>query len=337
MEITNTQTHRRPVPHRNQGMYRLLLLALLNVGNASVADDRVAQSPYGAEDEVGALNVLDDASRLAVLSKIASGKVYDLSVDNFPGMPGLVHLGMGDPDFHMWMTHTPDGLAVEGISITGDEHPADLYDDAVIMSSHTGTHIDALNHVGYHDRIWNDFERSKYLGNKGWKKAGTDTIPPIVTRGVLIDVAAWKGLAVLPDSYEITPSDLEATLKAQGVTLAKGDAVFIRTGRMTYWSDPKRYVPHEPGIAYDGAHWLIERGTVLIGADNIAIERLPIEGKAVHAYAFAERGVCLIENVWLEDVARDRVYTFALVAAPIKVRGATGSSLRPLAFPLAGD
>lgn len=317
-------------------MFRRVAASLLfaTLSHGAAAADAVAQSPWGENDEVGALNALDDASRLAVLSRIGSGRVYDLSVDNFPGMPGLVHLGMGDPDFHMWMTHTPDGLAVEGISITGDEHPADLYDDAVIMSSHTGTHIDALNHVGYHHEIWNGYEAAKHLGNKGWQKAGTDTIPPIVTRGVLIDVAAYKGVDVLPDSYEITPADLEATLAAQGVTLEQGDAVFIRSGRMTLWPDPQRYVPHEPGIAYAGAHWLIEHGAVLIGADTIAVERLPIVGKAVHAYAFAERGVCLIENAWLEDIARDRVYAFALVAAPIKVRGATGSSIRPLAFEL---
>ena len=154
------------------------MLGLAAMCTTAMAADRVAQSPYGPDDEIGALNVLDDASRLAILSRIASGKVYDLSVDNFPGMPGLVHLGMGDPDFHMWMTHTPDGLAVEGISITGDEHPADLYDDAVIMSSHTGTHIDAINHVGYHDRILNGCQREQHPGNKGRTQAGTDTIRP---------------------------------------------------------------------------------------------------------------------------------------------------------------
>jgi len=301
------------------------------------AADEVARSPYGADDEVGALSALDDASRLAILSRIGSGRTYDLSVANFPGMPGLVHLGMGDPDFHMWMTHTPDGLAVEGINITGKEHPADLYDDAVIMSSHTGTHIDAINHLGYDDKIWNGFERHRFLGNKGWRKAGSDTIPPIITRGVLIDVARYKNVAVLPDSYVITPADLEGALGAQGITLQAQDAVLIRTGRMTLWPDPKRYVPHSPGIAYDGAHWLIERGAIVLGADTMTVERLPIEGKAVHAYVFAERGVCLIENLWLEDLARDQVYEFALVAAPIKMRGATGSSLRPLAFMLRAE
>lgn len=299
------------------------------------AADEVAQSPYGADDQIGLLNQLTDSTRLTVLSRIRSGRVYDLSVENFPGMPGLVHLGMGDPDFHLWMTHTPDGLKVEGINPGDPAHPIALYDDAVTMSSHTGTHIDALNHAGYDERIWNGFERSTHLGNKGWTVAGTDEIPPIVTRGVLIDVAAHKGVSMLPASYEITPADLEATLAAAQISLTPGDAVFIRTGRMTAWPDPAAYVPREPGIAFAGARWLIDRGAILIGSDNIAVERLPIEGKAVHSYAFAERGVCLVENVWLEDLARDKVYEFVLIAAPIKVRGATGSSIRPLAIPLA--
>jgi kynurenine formamidase len=279
--------------------------------------------------------MLTDTSRLALLSRITSGKVYDLSVENFAGMPGLVHLGMGDPDFHMWMTHTPEGLELEGVNPGDPAHPIALYDDAVIMSSHTGTHIDALNHAGYGDKIWNGFDRAGHLGNKGWTVAGTDEIPPIIARGVLIDVAGHKQTDMLPDSYEITPADLTAALAAQGTQLEAGDAVFIRTGRMSVWPDPKRYVPHEPGIAIDAARWLLDRGVILIGADNIAVERLPIKGKAVHSYAFAERGVCLIENAWLQDLARDKVYEFVLFAAPIKVRGATGSSVRPFAIPLA--
>lgn len=309
-----------------------LMLAAFSGGLA--ANDEVAQSPYGPTDERGALNQLDDASRLAVLSRITSGRVYDLSVENFPGMPGLVHLGMGDPDFHMWMTHTPEGLRLEGVNPGDPAHPIALYDDAVIMSSHTGTHIDALNHAGYGDKIWNGFDRAQHLGNKGWDVAGTDEIPPIIARGVLLDVAAYKGVEMLADSYEITPADLEATLKRQSTALAPGDAVFFRTGRMTTWPDPKRYVPHEPGIAVAAARWLIDQGVVLIGADNIAVERIPIKGKAVHSYVFAERGVALLENVWLEDLARDEVFEFVLIAAPIKVRGATGSSIRPLAIPL---
>jgi kynurenine formamidase len=325
---------RRPLAFTQPPRGVLASILALSILSAGAADD-VAMSPYGPDDQAGALNQLDDASRYAILSRIGSGRVYDLSVENFPGMPGLVHLGMGDPDFHLWMTHTPGGMRVEGISITDADNPIDLYDDAVIMSSHTGTHLDALNHVGYCDRIWNGFESAEHLGNKGWRVAGADAVPPIITRGVLIDVAGHQQVTMLPESYEITPADLEAALAAQKITLAPGDAVFIRTGRMTAWPDIERYVPHEPGIALAGARWLIDSGAVLIGADNIAVERIPIVGKPVHSYAFAERGVCLIENAWLEDLARDGVYEFVLIAAPIKVRGATGSSLRPLAIPLA--
>lgn len=319
---------------RSNAVCTTALLVLCAVADLPARADEVAKSPYGPDDEVGALNALTDTTRLDILRRIAGGKVYDLSVDSFPGMPGLVHLGMGDPDYHHWMTHTPEGLAVEGLNPGDPRHPIALYDDAFIMSAHTGTHIDALNHAGYGDHIYNGFNRAEHLGNKGWKVAGVDRIPPIITRGVLLDVAGWKKLDVLPPSYEITPSDLDATARAQGVTVQPGDAVFVRTGRMTLWPDPAKYAPHEPGVAQPGAAWLVEHGAVTVGADTIAFERLPIEGKAAHSYLFAEKGVTLMENVWLEDLARDRVYEFALIAAPIRLRGATGAPIRPLALPL---
>ncbi|MFT4582197.1 MAG: kynurenine formamidase [Gammaproteobacteria bacterium] len=294
----------------------------------------IPKSDFGEHDEVGALNRLNDASRLQILSRITSGKVYDLSVDTFPGMPGLVDLGMGDPDFHMWMTHTPEGLVIEGISPGDVEGDFALYDDAVIMSNHTGTHIDALNHAGYGDKIFNQFSSAEHLGNKGWRIAGADKIPPIITRGVLIDVATQKGLDVLADSYEITVDDLIAALKRQTVSIEGGDAVFIRTGRMRHWPKPDLFVPREPGIGIAAAKWLVDSGAVLIGADNIAVERIPVTGSPVHAYAFAEAGVCLVELVWLEELAEDKIYEFALIAAPIKIRGATGSPMRPIALPI---
>ncbi len=336
--IENLKANVEQVAHRNRltSVWRRQLLAtlLLSSSAPTIAQDEVATSAYGPSDQIGALNALTDTTRLAVLRRVTVGQIYDLSVETFPGMPGLVHLGMGDPDFHHWMTHTPEGLALEGLNPGDPQHPIALYDDAVIMSVHTGTHLDALNHAGYGDQIFNGFKRSEHLGNKGWAVAGADRIPPIITRGVLLDVARWKQLKVLAPSYEITPSDLDATRAAQGTQIQPGDAVFIRTGRMTLWPDPATYAPHEPGVAQRGAAWLIDHGAVILGADTIAFERIPIKGKAVHSYAFAERGVTLMENVWLEDLARDRRYEFALFAAPIKIRGATGAPIRPFALPL---
>ena len=294
----------------------------------------VTKSPYGPNDEIGVLNTLTAAHNLAVLQQIDSGKVYDLGVDYFVGMPGLADLGMGDPPYHLWMTHTPNGVKVEKLTPAGAPQDTALYDDAVLMSTHSGTHLDSLNHLGYGDKIFNGFEASRYLGNKGWTKAGADKIPPIITRGILIDVAGEKGVTMLPDAYEITSEDLQRALTKQGTTLQQGDAVLIRTGRMTVWPDAKKFVPNEPGITRQSAAWLIDHGAVLLGADNMGVEKFPMGPESVHTYVFAERGVCLLELVWLEDLAKDKVYEFAFIAAPIKLRGATGSPTRPLALPL---
>lgn len=294
----------------------------------------VAQSPYGPDDEIGVLNMLTAATSLAVLQRINSGKIYDLSVDNFVGMPGLADLGMGDPPFHMWMTHTPNGVKVEGLSPAGSPDQLALYDDAIIMSTHTGTHLDALNHLGYGDKIFNGFDNATYLSDKGWTKAGADKIPPIIARGILIDVAAEKGLDILPDSYEISSDDLQRAMTRQGIALQAGDVVLIRTGRIRVWPDPKKFVPNEPGITRESAGWLVDNGAILIGADNMGVEKFPMSKDSVHTYLFAERGVCLLEILWLEELAKDGVNEFAFIAAPIKLRGATGTPVRPLAIPI---
>lgn len=173
-----------------------------------------------------------------------------------------------------------------------------------------------------------------YLSDKGWTKAGADKIPPIITRGILIDVAAEKGVDILPDSYEISSGDLRRALTKQGITLQAGDAVLIRTGRIRLWPDPKKFVPNEPGITRESAGWLVDNGAVLIGADTMGVAKFPMSKDSVHTYLFAERGVCLLEILWLEELARDGVNEFAFIAAPIKLRGATGTPVRPLALPI---
>ena len=303
------------------------------ISSAALADD-VAKSPYGPDDEIGVLNELTEANTLAVLQRVSSGKTYDLSVENFVGMPGLADLGMGDPPFHMWMTHTPRGMRIEKLSPAGGPPNLALYDDAYTLSAHTGTHIDALNHLGRGEKIFNGYDAPTYLSDKGWTKAGADTVPPIITRGILIDVAGEKGVAMLPNSYEISIEDLQRAMKKQGIQLQKNDAVLVRTGRMTVWPDPQKFVHNDPGITPESAAWLVDNGAVIIGADNMGVEKFPMEKDSVHVYLFTERGVCLLELLWLEDLAKDQVYEFAFIAAPIKMRGATGSPIRPLALPI---
>jgi kynurenine formamidase len=303
------------------------------------ARESVGRSPWGPADEIGTLNMMSDSSRAAILARVAGGRTYDLSVEFFNGMPSWYLAG--DPLYQFWMTHTPRGHAIDDPLKVGKVQNAKVAytGDAVSMYTHTGTHIDALNHFGLHGAVWNGFTADEHLGDQGWRKVGIEKFPPIVARGVLIDVAAYKGVPLLPDSYSITPEDLEGALARQGTRLERGDVVLIRGGRMTVWPDVQKYVLNQPGLGLPGARWLVEeRGAMVIGGDNLSLEHFPVHGTdnwiPVHSYLLAQRGVPIIEVAFLEELARDRVYEFAFVAAPLKWRGASAAPFRPIALPL---
>jgi kynurenine formamidase len=325
------------------GMWALVCASLLTVGAAAgqTTGGAAAQSPWGPTDEIGRLNMMTEASQLAILQRIASGKVYDLSVEYFIGMPSWYLLG--DPRYQIWMTHTPQGTVVDnpvGVSKAVNDKVG-YSGDAISMYTHTGTHMDTLNHFGLHGKLWNGFTAQEHLGDRGWTKAGAEKVPPLVARGVLLDVAATKGVAILPDAYGITPQDLQATLAKQGLSLQPGDVVLIRTGRMQvfYDKDANKYLLNSPGITLEAAQWLIDdRQAMAVGADNIGLEAIspltPDNWVPVHTYLEAERGVTIIEVLDLEALARDKVYEFVFIGAPLKLRGATGAPMRPLAIPM---
>lgn len=301
---------------------------------------QVGRSPWGPEDERGALNRMTEASRAAVLSRVSGGRVYDLSVEYFVGMPSW-HL-LGDPRFQYWLTHTPRGTAVDDPAGVGPEQNQRVgyTGDAVSFYTHMGTHIDALNHFGLDGQIYNGFAADEHLGDKGWRRAGAETIPPLIARGVLIDVAGAHGLDVLPPSYGITVADLRQSLERQQVALEPGDIVLIRGGRMTVWPDDSGYVLDQPGLTLEAARWLAEDQQVTaIGGDNLSLEHFPVAADSetwvpVHTYLLAQAGVPIIEVLDLEELARDGVHEFAFVGASLRLRGASGAPFRPLALPL---
>ena len=182
------------------GIRALVCASLLALGAAAGQTPMggAAQSPWGAADEIGRLNMMTEASQLAILKRIASGKVYDLSVEYFIGMPSWYLLG--DPRYHIWMTHTPQGTVVDNpVGVAKAVNDKVGYSgDAISMYTHTGTHMDTLNHFGLHGKLWNGFTAQEHLGDRGWTKAGAEKVPPMVARGVLLDVAATKGVAILP-------------------------------------------------------------------------------------------------------------------------------------------
>ena len=316
---------------------RLGLLTLVALSNIVAAE--VGTSPWGPEDEIGRLNLMTPQSQARVLSRVDGKHTYDLSVEYFIGMPSWQ--AAGDPHYRIWMTHTPHGNVVaDPLHLGAEMNERVSYTGAAIsMYTHMGTHIDALGHFGLNGKIWNHFEAREHLGDRGWTVTGAENIPPIIARGVLIDVAGAKGMTMLPDGYRITREDLTQALEHQQVDLQDGDVVLIRTGRMQVYQDTQTYMRNPPGIGMAAARFLVEEsGTMIVGADNLSFESFPseVEGNyvPVHTYLLAEQGTPIIELVYLEDLARDGVYEFAFIGGSLKLRGSDAAPLRPIALPL---
>ncbi|CCH07060.1 cyclase family protein [Achromobacter xylosoxidans] len=306
---------------------------------APASGQEVGISPWGPDDEIGRLNLITPASRAAVMSRVVGDKVYDLATEYYVGMPSWQDAG--DPHYQFWMTHTPRGTEVDDPMGVGKDMNAmrSYTGTAFSMYSHTGTHIDALNHFGIHGRIWNGFRADEHLGDRGWKRTGIEKFPPLVARGVLIDVAALKGVDMLPDSYRITRQDLKAALARQKTALQQGDIVLIRTGRMKLYDDPAAYMAKPPGMGLDAARYLVEEGgAMILGADNLSFETFPSEVAddyvPLHTYLLAQQGVPIIELAALDELSRDKVYEFAFIGGPLKIRGGDAAPLRPVAMPL---
>ncbi len=300
---------------------------------------KVSKSPWGPRDEIGRLNWITKDSNRAILDHLDGSHVFDLNVDYFIGMPSWV--AAGDPAYGIWMTHTPDGSVADDLSGVGSAvHKKYSYcGDSIHMYTHCGTHIDTLNHLGHYGQFWNGWTQDKHLGSRIWNKGGPEKYPPVIARGVMLDVAAMKGVDVLPDGYAITPKDLQQTARKQKVELRKQDVVLVRTGRMRVWPDFDGYLVNTPGIGLDAAKWLCEEaGAMCIGADTIALEVLPSEQEKVflpvHAYMFSTAGAQIIEVIDMEEIAAEQQYEFAFLGFPLKLRGATGAPMPSYAVPI---
>lgn len=330
--------HQQRKPQRSLIFASFLLLAMTTISvHAEVRD--VGVSPWGPMDEIGRLNLMTAESRANVLARIDGSAAYDLSVEYFIGMPSWQ--AAGDPRYQIWMTHTPQGTIVDDPMHVGDElnNHVSYTGAAVSMYTHMGTHIDALNHFGLNGKIWNGFSAHQHLGDRGWNVAGAENIPPIIARGVLIDVAAAKGLGMLGDGYRITREDLIEALDKQGVDIQEGDVALIRTGRMKVYEDAAAYMANPPGLGMAAARFLVEeKGAMIVGADNLSFEAFPSELEddyvPLHTYLLAQQGAPILELVYLEELSQDAVYEFAFIGGSLKLRGSDAAPIRPIAIPI---
>lgn len=299
----------------------------------------VTRSPWGPDDQIGRLNWITPESTGELMAMLDGRHVFDLSVDFFKGMPSWI--AAGDPVYDIWLTHTPDGSVIDGLAGV-EPRLLEKYSyagDAIQMYVHCGTHLDTLNHFGHFGMFWNGWNQKQHLGSRHWLKGGAEHFPPIIARGVLLDVAGLHGVACLPPCYEITVADLESACRAQGVEVRPREIVGIRTGRMSVWPDVQGYITDQPGIGLDAARWLCEeRGAMCIASDSLSLEVVPNPDPEtflpVHSYLCATAGAPIIEVVDFQELAAERIWEFAFLGFPLKLTGATGSPLRPVAIPL---
>jgi kynurenine formamidase len=271
-------------------------------------------SQWGEGDEVGMLNHVTDAKRLAALASVREGRIYDLGRvldEHCPVFPGRA--------FHQTLVTTAHHANMGGVG----ENQVNWITEVISGTTQLGTHLDALSHLQIGDRAYNGFRVDDIAAPTGVTQLGAETIPQIVTRGWLVDVAPLERGDV------ITPADIE-------VEPEPGDAVFFHTGWGAHWHDAEAYLSGEPGPGLALAEWLAARGVALTGCDTWSYGPVPAENPArpfeVPQTLNAKHGVFVVENLDLSELARDGVRAFCLVLTHPKLRGATGAWVSPIAL-----
>jgi kynurenine formamidase len=271
---------------------------------------------------------------------IRSGQVYSLAVNFEEGM-----VAPGEMISYTLSPRLRHGDLEAGI------FPASAAAEVISMSVHVGTHIDGLCHIGeFQDdagkvselgsvRLYNGPGQTRpaaeCVTHQGQIHLDASQIPPIVTRAILLDVARYKHTDVLPDAYSITPDDVRGTLEQQNLEVRPGTAVLVRTGFYQHLRDRNcAYTDALAGITLDAAQLLCEQGMIMVGADTMSVEVLAAadRGHPVHRYLIVQKGVPLLENLYLEDLALRACHEFVLIVTPLRLTGATGSWVHPIAI-----
>ncbi len=301
---------------------------------------------WGKDDEVGALNAMTPDTIKAALSLASQGRVYDLGVTY-------------SRNSYKWPGHSPGEVMTyrspEGVKRQGDHdfvkpsvNPSGTawHSCALFINDNVATQIDGLGHVtiGEDNHWYNGYREVDAGGNFGVRKCDATTIPPIVARGVMLDIAGLKKVDALPGHYGISPTDVDRAMAAQEVQIRPGDVVLLRTGTLRYWgkdgADVEKLAEYDSaGITLATAKYLVERlGVIMIGSDTSGLEVGPAPPGSdsfipVHKYLLVEQGVHIAEFHNLEQLARDKVYEFCYIAMTNKIAGTTaGFTMRPIAI-----
>jgi kynurenine formamidase len=287
-------------------------------------DSARCPSKWGAGDQRGSGNHMKPQTVLNAAKLIKTGEVIELS--------HVLNAEMPISRTRRFEMFTKPTTAYLGSNRRGSNEEL-----VVSEIGQVGTQFDGFAHQTHEGSLYNCFKMDDVMTRTGFTKLGVQNVGPLITRGVMIDVAGYKGVDMLGDTYEITVADLEGALKKQNMTLQPGDAVIIHTGWGKLWGkDNARYTKSNPGIGVKAGEWLIAKDPMLMGSDNMPVEVAPpadpkLSGP-IHQMALVIYGVHLLEHLKLDELAAKQVYEFAFVITPLKLDGATGSTVAPIAI-----
>lgn len=292
-------------------------------------------SRWGPDDEAGALNEITPDVVIAAVSLVRRGVVHDLAHVLHAGVPAFP-----GRTFRSYLTTTAHDVnrrkAPPGRRGLGDAE-VNWVVEQITATQQMGTHVDALNHLQVGDRTYNGHRIGDLAEDYGTNRLGVDTLPQVVTRGVLLDVAAVHGVERLPAGHAVGVDEARAALRRADLTLRPGDAVLFHTGWGRLWGvDDARYAAGEPGPGLDLADWLAEHRIAVTGCDTWSYGPYPAEDPdapfVVPQTLNVRDGVVVVENLRLAEAADAGLTEFCFVLAHAKLRGATGAWVTPLAL-----
>lgn len=329
-------------------MNRMLLAALLVMSSANLpwasADSESVHLPegikpwwpsrYGQDDQLGTLNEVTPEVTSKAVTLVKTGTVIDLGRildDNTPKFPGRYWHQTVDTSALFINQRPPDA-----VGLSWGKNEINWITEIQSGTFQVGTQLDSIGHIQIGDRFYNGQTTAQVVESWGLNRYGIETVPPIVTRGVLVDVAAYKGWNRLYRGYVITLADMKGTLAKQKLELRAGDAVLIHTGwGGLYGKNNVQFLKGEPGVGLEAVHWLYGQRIAITGADTWSYGPVPGEDPARPFLApqtmYVQMGLFGLENLATEELAKRKVYEFLFVLTHGKTRGSTAAVVAPAA------
>lgn len=303
-----------------------MLIAAALSANAA-AEDQWWPSKWGKDDTLGAFNMLGPEATLKAAKLIKTGKTYRLGIETNSKTPAY------PPRSFEISVLAPNQW---GDSALGD-NKFNFLDDTMNGWMGVGSQIDGLGHAATAGVFYNGLRAQDFAKTDGLLKFGIEDVPPIVTRGVLLDMAACRGKDMLAEGTAYQREDIVACEKRQGVTIEKGDVVLLHSGWMNILdTDPARFGKAEPGLGVSGAEYLAEKDVMAVGADTWGVEVLPPENLKVlfrvHQILLNYNGIYIFENLDTRALAADKAYEFMFVLGPARITGAVQMIINPIAI-----